>query len=540
MRSLFANLILLLISFSASAIQYPNGGHHVQNVLDSHSDSESSASTSDEYGNTDPFFYNDAITDHFSKNVISKPSKWNQRFYYQDQFWGGDGYPVFLYIGGEGPQGPASEKLFMWQLAKEHKALMVSLEHRFYGESYPTSDMSAENLAYLTSEQALADLARFIEYISSLSVASSRTELGKSTPPLKVKASAADSKWVSFGGSYPGNLATWLKLKYPSSVAGTVGSSAPVQADYNFYRYAEVVGAALKYPLIGGSDQCYDVVEKAMAQLHDLVTTTVPYGSSDKVPANLKPCTEMKTEQDLYAYESNVFGNFQGTVQYNMQMAGAATVADLCTSLTDATATSPLGALDAMFEKFFASADSSCIASSWDEMIGELQVEAFDGSSAMRQWIWQSCNEFGYFQTTEGDGHPFTSLTSCSLKIAGKEMCEQAYGIEGYTGPQKSGDGSKYASTEMYGSRSVLGANITMPNGNMDPWHSLGVVNATGEFYEPAELTHSETVVFIDGTAHCRDMYAPEAFASSGFNDTGAVQWAHSVISENVAAYLKE
>lgn len=49
----------------------------------------------------------------------------------------------------------------------------------------------------------------------------------------------------------------------------------------------------------------------------------------------------------------------------------------------------------------------------------------------MRQWIWQSCNEFGYFQTTEGDNHPFTSLTSCSLKIAGKEMCEQAYGIEG-------------------------------------------------------------------------------------------------------------
>lgn len=79
-----------------------------------------------------------------------------------------------------------------------------------------------------------------------------------------------------------------------------------------------------------------------------------------------------------------------------------------------------------------------------------------------------------------------------------------------------------------------------MPNGNMDPWHSLGVVNATGEFYETVELTESESVVFIDGTAHCRDMYAPEAFAASGWNDTGAVQWAHAVIGENVAAYLKD
>ena len=46
----------------------------------------------------------------------------------------------------------------MWELAKEHKALMVSLEHRFYGESYPTDDMSVESLSYLTSEQVRSPL----------------------------------------------------------------------------------------------------------------------------------------------------------------------------------------------------------------------------------------------------------------------------------------------------------------------------------------------------------------------------------------------
>jgi len=30
---------------------------------------------------------------------------------------------------------------------------MVALEHRFFGESYPTPDMSNENLRYLTSSQ---------------------------------------------------------------------------------------------------------------------------------------------------------------------------------------------------------------------------------------------------------------------------------------------------------------------------------------------------------------------------------------------------
>jgi serine protease 16 len=143
---------------------------------------------------------------------------------------------VFLYIGGEGPQGPVTDKLFMWQLAEENNALMIALEHRFYGESYPTKDMSNPNLVYLTSSQALADLARFIEYVSGLSSDSGAGELSKASPPLKVKADLSSSKWVSFGGSYPGNLATWLKLKYPSSVAGTVGSSAPVKGDYNYYK----------------------------------------------------------------------------------------------------------------------------------------------------------------------------------------------------------------------------------------------------------------------------------------------------------------
>lgn len=180
----------------------PPQGHHVENVLTSR------GKVNDKFGNTDPYFYNDAIVDHFAHNVANKPEHWKQRFYYQDQFWGGEGFPVFLYIGGEGPQGAASEKLFMWELAEEKQALMISLEHRFYGESYPTSDMSVDNLTFLTSEQALADLARFIEYISSLTDSSSKRELANSDPPLSIKASLANSKWVSFGGSYPGNLAT--------------------------------------------------------------------------------------------------------------------------------------------------------------------------------------------------------------------------------------------------------------------------------------------------------------------------------------------
>ena len=56
----------------------------------------------------------------------------------------------------------------MYDLAQDHKALQVDIEHRFYGESYPTSNMTTENLRYLSSEQALADLARLIGNIEAL------------------------------------------------------------------------------------------------------------------------------------------------------------------------------------------------------------------------------------------------------------------------------------------------------------------------------------------------------------------------------------
>lgn len=49
-------------------------------------------------------------------------------------------------------------------LAKKFDAGIVSLEHRYYGKSSPFNSLATENLKYLSSKQALFDLAAFRQY----------------------------------------------------------------------------------------------------------------------------------------------------------------------------------------------------------------------------------------------------------------------------------------------------------------------------------------------------------------------------------------
>ena len=80
--------------------------------------------------------------------------------------WGGPGFPIFVWVGGEGTESCTrlTGGLNMVTAAVKHQALLLNVEHRFYGDSYPTSDSSTANLQFLSSEQALADLARIISH----------------------------------------------------------------------------------------------------------------------------------------------------------------------------------------------------------------------------------------------------------------------------------------------------------------------------------------------------------------------------------------
>ena len=151
-----------------------------------------------------PLFF-ETRRDHFN---ITDTTKWQQAYYVNATFWTpGSGAPVFLCVGGEGPALDGSvvvssvhcNNAVEW--LSETRALMFAVEHRYYGchnmSACPYSPSDEKPLRWLSSRQALADLATFQRHATSA--------FGIS----------AASKWVTFGGSYPGMLASFARIKHP-------------------------------------------------------------------------------------------------------------------------------------------------------------------------------------------------------------------------------------------------------------------------------------------------------------------------------------
>ena len=87
--------------------------------------------------------------DHFNK---TDTRTYEQRYWMNQMYWDPKNGPILVYICGEWSCTPPDTKMFPFMVGAEHKAALISIEHRYYGKSQPFEDWSTENLRYLTSE----------------------------------------------------------------------------------------------------------------------------------------------------------------------------------------------------------------------------------------------------------------------------------------------------------------------------------------------------------------------------------------------------
>jgi serine protease 16 len=419
-----------------------------------------------------PMYFNQTM-DHF--DVTGMEPEWLQRFWVNASLWKRGG-PVFLYIEGEG-SGSAFNVVEgeHVELAAAYGALLVSLEHRYYGASVPTESLSTPNMRFLSSHQALADIARF--YALHL------------VPTYNL---TRENKVVTFGGSYPGALSAWARLRLPHIVHGSISTSSPVQASFDDVSYNNVVSSSLSYPLVGGSAACLSATKKAFQAIDAAFG-----GSADErhaMATKLNSCTGLDGANDTMWAASNLGGFVQGMVQYNLETSYS--IADYCAEMVKP-GVAPIDAFAAVIK---ATQGSTCMDNSYADYLLQLQNTTADRGAhglGLRQWTWQCCTQFSYWQDCDADSECPLSKAFMTLD-SNTQQCQDAFGpqISRYLNFQRTLFSNAYT-----GGASIQSSNIIFVNGNVDPWHALSVYNSTAGENGPRVSS-----VFSDGTAHCRNM----------------------------------
>ena len=438
---------------------------------------------------SDAKFYHEQTLNHFTDNQDRVQRLWSQRYYEDKTLWGGNGFPIFLSLGGEGPAYGAPGGL-QRELALQHQAALITLEHRFYGESRPTDDMSSEALRHLSAEEALADAARFIQWWSE-----SHTTL--------------NSTWIAFGGSYSGQLASWLRLRYPRSVGGAVAYSAPILSQLDFYSYNQVVTDVVAD--FGGAD-CVSLVTTSLTALAAAFSNGTAPVRRDAAKA-LHACSITTAEAGDGMLVGSVQGAIQSLVQYN-QHGGKRSVSSFCDAGKAAAqnGSAPIDVLAAMLAAVRPA--SACLASNDTAYMEQLTDTNFTtGTPTNRQFYYQLCNEFGQ-QTCEpysdgcATGVPqlrpslFAPLSHKDDLAGGLQLCKQLYGITATPPAHWSGKQRGWTNV-VHGGRAFAGSNVIFINGRRDPYSSVSLLP---EELQGAQARLGVRSVAVRDGSHCVGM----------------------------------
>ncbi|XP_074264393.1 putative serine protease EDA2 [Silene latifolia] len=439
----------------------------------------------DKYLTTQEHRFNQSL-DHFSP---FDHRQFEQRYYeFLDDFRSADG-PIFLQICGEYSCNGITND-YLCALAKKFGAAIVSPEHRYYGKSLPFESHTTENLRYLSSKQALFDLASFRQYYQE--------SLNR-----KLNRSNVENPWFVFGGSYAGALSAWFRLKFPHLTCGSLASSAVVLAVYNFTEFDQQVG-------ISAGPEC----KAALQEVTQLV--------EERLKANAKEIKSL-----FGASELKVDGDFL------LFLADAAVMAfqygnpdKLCPPLLKAKkANQDLVAVYASYVKDFYIETFGASVKTYSQE--HLKNSTVGEDSEDRLWWFQVCSEVAYFQVAPANDSIRSSKIDTRYHL---DLCRNVFGGNVYPEVE--------ATNLYYGGLQIAGSKIVFANGSQDPWR-----RASKQISSPGMPSY---LITCHNCGHCSDVrgcpQSPVSMAgdSKGCSSPDAVNKVRQHITEHIDLWLSE
>lgn len=375
--------------------------------------------------------------DHFTFRPQSSKIFY-QKYLINNHYWQKGG-PIFVYTGNEGNiEWFAENTGFMLDIAPKFKALLVFIEHRFYGKSMPFGNKSyntANTLGYLTSQQALADFAVLVR-------------------SLKHNLSSEASPVVVFGGSYGGMLAAWFRLKYPHIAIGALASSAPI------LQFDDITPLSSFYDAVSqdykeASLNCYEVVKGSWRELEDLSDQKEGLAELNRT---FRACKSIQSTNSVRnwlwtAFVYTAMVNYPTEANF-MKPLPAYPVQAMCNIIDES---SPKAT---KLSRVFAAASLYYNYSQTEKCF---KFEDETDSHGLHGWDWQACTEM-VMPMNCSDESMFPSYSYDYKEFA--NSCKEKYGVS----PRP-----HWITTEFGGHRigQVLkrfGSNIIFSSGMQDPW----------------------------------------------------------------------
>eukprot|EP01130_Rhizamoeba_saxonica_P001963 TRINITY_DN11784_c0_g1_i1.p1 TRINITY_DN11784_c0_g1~~TRINITY_DN11784_c0_g1_i1.p1 ORF type:complete len:449 (-),score=73.02 TRINITY_DN11784_c0_g1_i1:27-1373(-) len=389
------------------------------------------------------------VTDHFDTTNLHT---FRQRYWIQDDQVKKEG-PVFIFLGGEAPiQFFDFQQVSALAWAEQFGATYIALEHRYYGESTPPSGFLNSNMKYLSSQQALADAAHFIESIS-------------------MEHGLENRKWVVLGCSYSGSLSAWFRTKYPNLVVASIAPSGPVYAVSDYSKFMN------HFSDVAGKD-CLESIRTAVEQIEKMLLTT---DGRRQLSSAFNACEILQpNKDDIFLFKWQISDTMASTAQWENPPGWALTNA--CKNMTDPTQ----NLISSWGYIYGQSMDSFKGCNSFNARKYIQSLKNTDGGSG-RAWFWQKCTEFGWFQGANYSSAFFDQIPYSNIL----NWCSDVFDID-HMVPH-----TQWTNT-YYGSKQIGGSNILFTNGLFDPWHTLSIIKSD---------SNVEAVTYE--AAHCAPMTQP-------------------------------
>ncbi|KAG6135484.1 hypothetical protein E4U38_001841 [Claviceps purpurea] len=441
--------------------------------------------------------------DHFHNETKYEPHSdgyFNLRYMVDASHYQEGGPVIILHSGESEIEGRLSylEHGIASILAKATGGVGIVLEHRYYGESWPTNETDTKSYRFLTTDQALADMAYFSKNLK--------------IPGLEQhNLTAPGTPHILYGGSYAGGFVAIARKLYPDVFWGAISSSGVTAVIDDFWQYTEAarhfspgdcsptiqnLTDVIDKQLLSGDKKREDEI-KSLFGLRDLwndeFAALLLQAQGSLQDTNWIPAKDDTGFGTFCAVVSSDAALFASTAHLRQRVRTAVQDAGYTAEPLTSRMLNFIGFVRNMVKKQLK--ESGCTKASRECLSARLATDdpRHDWS---RSWLYQTCTEWGYFVNGASTPKDRLSMISRALGLEYSSYgCKLSFNIT--TRPDVN-------IINKHGGFNFSFPRVALIDGKQDPWraggsHAMGLPGRESTVSEPFEL--------IDWGVHHWDEY---------------------------------